>query len=111
MAFRAFRLILGVVLVIVAVVLITQAVGMLKAGVATTRDAILPIGMIVGSLVAFGAYYYALFLQTGVFLAFRGVLGCAAGMLALYFVGSGIVDVQEMLAGSFKAAELTGPLT
>jgi preprotein translocase subunit SecY len=99
------------VLVIVAVVLITQAVGMLKAGVATTRDAILPIGMIVGSLVAFGAYYYALFLQTGVFAAFRGVLGCAAGMLSLYFVGSGIVDVQEMLAGSFKAAELTGPLT
>jgi len=111
MAFRAFRLILGVVLVIIAVVLITQAVGMLKAGVATTRDAVLPIGMIVGSLVAFGAYYYALFLQTSVFLAFRGVLGCAAGMIALYFVGSGIVDVQEMLAGSFKAAELTGPLT
>ena len=111
MAFRAFRLILGMVLVIVAVVLITQAVGMLRAGVATTRDAILPIGMIVGSLVAFGAYYYALFLQTGVYLAFRGVLGCATGMLALYFVGSGIVDVQEMLAGSFKAAELTRPLT
>ena len=110
MAFRAFRLILGVVLVIIAVVLITQDVGMLKAGVATTRDAILPIWMLVGSLVAFGAYYYALFLQTGVFLAFRGVLGCVAGMIALYFVGSGIVDVQEMLAASFKAAELTGPL-
>ena len=112
MAFRAFRLILGVALAAAALTLLTKAIGMLADGVAGPRGLILPAGMILGIVGVAGAYYYALFRQPNVFKAFRAVLGVVIGLLLFYLLASAAADVhQTVTAANFKAANLTTPLT
>jgi len=111
MAFRAFRLILGALMVVFALVLVGKAIGLLASGGADADKLVLPVGMILGAAAGLGAYYHALFRERNVFKAFRGVLGILVGMVVYFLLAAAAVDVQQTLnAPVFKASDLTAPL-
>jgi hypothetical protein len=111
MAFRAARLILGILLVVVAVLVAVKAVGMLVAGGKTAQDWMPPVGMVAAVLAGLGAYYYAFFVAPSGFRGFRVVLGAFIAVVAFYLIGDGVTGV---IAASnkpvFQAADLTFPV-
>jgi len=111
MAFRAFRLMLGAALAVVAVVLVVNAVGMLATGVDGPDSLILPSVMIVGVLAGAWAYYYAFFRRVGVFEGFRAVLGAVVGVVVFSLLAGAGAGLYETIAATpFRAAGLTAPL-
>lgn len=111
MAFRAVRLILGILLVVVGIAVAVKAVGMLVAGGKAAQDWMPPVGMVVAVLAGLGAYYYAFFVSPSGFRGFRVLLGAVIAVVAFYLIGSGVTDV--IAAGNkpvFQAADLTFPV-
>jgi len=110
MAFRAVRLILGVLLVLGAICVVVQAVGLFGSG-GGAPIAVQAIGLLVGAAVALAAYYFALFRETTAFGGFRIVLAAVLGMLVYYLFATGGLGIGEvLLAQPFKAGDLTTPL-
>jgi preprotein translocase subunit SecY len=111
MNLKMFRLMLGGLLAAIGVFLIARAGMMLSAGGLTPRQMMLPVGMIVGSLAVCGAYYYAMFRPVSMFQGFRALVGAAVLLVALYYLGSGAVGINEALsAETFNAADMVLPL-
>ncbi len=111
MAFRAFRLIFGAVLAVVALIVLVQAAGLLAGNATGLSGLILPVGILLGVAGCFWAYYYALFRQANVFRGFRAVLGVVVGLLIYYLLASAAVDVHATAAAAtFKTGRLTAPL-
>ena len=111
MAFRAIRLVLGVVLVSLALSLLANAVTELTAGAESLHAALNPICVVVACLAALGAYYFAFYRSPNAFRSFRIVLGVVVGVLAFYLVASAAVEAHEAVqAEAFAAASLTGPV-
>ena len=111
MVLRALRLILGVVLVIVAAVLITNATKMLTGESLDLRGLILPAMMIAGAVLGLWAYYYAMFRQSDPFKAVRAIIACVVTMIILIMLsGTGVEAYEVLSADTVKLAELTMPI-
>ncbi len=109
MASGAIRLVVGAALLVVALVLVGQVVGDLTDGSLHARFTSATV--ILACLVALGAYYFAVFRSSSPFRSFRILLGAAAGVTALYLVGTAAVEGYEasQLTG-FAATDLTRPI-
>ena len=111
MILRVIRLILGAAILAAAAMVISRAVPMLSGWGGDLRQLILPIGLILGSVVGVGAYYFATFRTSSPFQAFRIILAAVAGMIGYYFLASGGIELYLLLSkGIFRAADLLTPV-